>query len=354
METKLGELFHWNSNPFAFKIMPELFVGHNAEVEKIISGMTNGSKLSLLLGPTGSGKTTMIRNVVSKIRQNGNMKIIYIQKPPKDPKDWILIFDSLVKPGFIKSIFSRSKSITLYDLCEHVNKKLGDRRCLLFVDEAHEASIESMEWLRTLMDHVDNLHILMAGLPVLENILKEKLETFIRRITSKIELTNLNKSEMRELMKKRIESSGGNDIYPFTAETVNFIYDKTGGFPREVLRMCNELTEKAMERNITNIDLDFIKESTTVESKISIEMINELPEKQRELLEMLASKGEMTPSEIIKNVNKKEYKNRDNAVRAVNNILRRLMKDKLVERKRIGKAYKYKISTKYQTLMVTA
>ena len=49
-----------------------------------------------------------------------------------------------------------------------------------------------------------------------------------------------------------------------------------------------------------------------------------------------------------------EYKNRDNAVRAVNNLLRRLMKEGLVERKRVGKTYRYVVSSKFQTLMVDA
>ena len=49
-----------------------------------------------------------------------------------------------------------------------------------------------------------------------------------------------------------------------------------------------------------------------------------------------------------------EYKDKENAVRSVNNLLRRLMNDGIVERKKTGKSYKYRVSGKLQTVMVDA
>ncbi|MFH1978735.1 MAG: AAA family ATPase [Candidatus Aenigmatarchaeota archaeon] len=355
MENKLKELFHFDSNPFTFKIIPQLFVGYTNEVNRIMNGMTDGSKFSLLLGPTGSGKTTLTRAVLQKFEEyNGKYRIIYLPKPPKNPTDWVVIFEKITKKGFVSSIFMRQKPLSLYELCENVNEKLGDKKCLLFVDEAHEASLESLEWLRTLVDHIDNLYILLAGLPVLEGLLKDNLETFLRRMNTRIELSNLTKSETRELIKKRIESVGGSDTHPFTQDTIEFIYNKTGGFPREILRVCNDLTTRAAEKNITTIDSDFIKESEVPEARVSLESLSELPERQKMIIDVLSNKDELTPSQIIAKMNVEEYKNKDNAVRAVNNLLRRLMRENIVERKKVGKAFKYKLSSKFQTLLVNA
>ena len=62
----------------------------------------------------------------------------------------------------------------------------------------------------------------------------------------------------------------------------------------------------------------------------------------------------LTPSQIVDGMDSGEYKNRANAVRSVNNILKRMMKENLVARERVGKTYKYKAAGKVQPLMVQA
>lgn len=343
--------FNWSANPFSFKIIPELFVGYIDDVRRIKTGLCNGTKFSVLLGPTGSGKTTLMMSLIKEFKKE---KIIYISKPPKKSEDWVSILKEVSKPGFFSSIFSRGNNVNIYGLSDYVNEKIKNEKVFLFVDECHEASIESLEWLRTLTDQIDNLHIVLAGLPVFETMLKSNLETFMRRITTRIELTNLTKSETRELIKKRIESMGGDDTKPFTQDAIDLIYEKTGGFPREILRACNELLEKAIEKNITTIDMDFLKETGEPESRVSLETINCLPDRQRMIMETLAASGELTPSEVITKLETDEYKDKENAVRSVNNLLRRLMNDKFVERNKIGKSYKYKVAGKFQTMMVNA
>jgi len=348
---KIKKLFGWNHNPFTFNIMPELFVGYEKEADKIMNGLENGYKFSLLLGPTGSGKTTLIKFLVEKFSNERN--VIYLSKPPKNPEDWVTIFENITRPRF-SLFFSRNNGVNLYNLSDRINKKLRNSRCILFIDECHEASMDSLEWLRTLTDHVDSLLVVMAGLPVFDNILKNNLETFMRRVNIRIELTNLTKSETREMIKKRIEYMGGDDIKPFTQDSLNYIYEKTGGFPREIIRVCNDLAQAAVDRNISIIDSDFLKESVSPDERISLDKITTLPERQRLILETLTQHGELTPTEIIQKLETDDYKDRENAVRSVNNLLRRLMKEKLVERKRYGKAYLYTISERYKTLLVDA
>ena len=347
MDKKAEELFNWQSNPFSFKILPEFFVGYENEFNLMRNGLGNGDKFSLVLGPTGSGKTTFLKHLLGNM--NGH-RVIYLPKPPKDPEEWLTVFRDVTKPKF--RIFRKNDDITLYNISEKMNERLDGKKCILFVDECHEASIDSLEWLRTIADQTDNLSVVLAGLPVFENILKSNLESLQKRFSINIKLSNLTKSEVRELIKRRIEGIGGDDIKPFTSEALDYIYGKTGGFPREVLKECDSLAGHALSKGLSTIDRDLLSESEET-PRISLETLGELPERQKKVMDVLA-KETLTPSEIVSRINIEEYKNKDNALRSVNNILRRLMSDNLVERKRVGKTYKYKVSGKFESLTVTA
>ncbi|MCK4714521.1 MAG: AAA family ATPase [Candidatus Aenigmarchaeota archaeon] len=350
---RITSLFSWELNPFTFQILPDLFVGYERETNSLMNGLQSGSKFSLILGPTGSGKTTLMKSMVNRLGGQFD-HLMYLPKPPRNHEDWLEVFNDFTKQGFLRSMLSSGNGVNIYNLSQVLNEKLSEKKVLLFIDECQESSSESMEWLRALTDHIDNLYIVMAALPVFEGTLKSKLESLLRRVGTKVELTTLTKSETRELIKKRITRIGGDDIKPFTGGTIDYIFQRTGGFPREVLRLCSELVQEAVDKNISTIDTDFINETRQPEQRLSIEALDMLPERQRLILDTLSKGGQMTPSGIIDALDLEEYKNRDNAVRSVNNLLRRLMKEGLAERKKVGKTYRYAVSSKFQTLMVEA
>ncbi len=350
---KINTLFDWDANPFTFQILPDIFVGYDRETSSLMDGLQSGNKFSLILGPTGSGKTTLVKSLMKKLNKEYD-HILYLPKPPRNHEDWLQVFHDFTRKGFLASILSRGNGLNIYNLSQVLNEKLSNRKVLMFIDECQESSPESMEWLRALTDHIENLTIVMAALPVFESTMKASLESLLRRVGTKVELTTLTKSETRELIKRRISRIGGDDIKPFTSGTVDYVFQRTGGFPREVLRLCSELIQEAVDKNISTIDSDFISESRQPEERLSIEALDVLPERQRMILDTLSKGGEMTPSGIISAMDDEAYKNRDNAVRAVNNLLRRLMTEGLVERKKVGKTYRYIVSSKFQTLMVEA
>ncbi len=360
LDEKNMKIFKWKENPFNFRIMPELFVGYIRETEKLAKSIQNNDKLSILMGPTGSGKTTLLKFLMKKFEKQ--RKIFYLSKPPSNPEDWVKIFTNFMHLGMLDKLFSRSKDVNIYNLSEWVNNKMKKRKMILFVDEVHEAGTETLEWLRTLTDQIDNLSVVIAGLPGLEAMLRDRLETFMRRVNVKVELSNLTKPETRELIKTRIEWVGGEDIKPFTSETVERIYEKTGGFPREIIRMCNDLVQNAIQENITTIDMSFLRDAdfypktqkTSLMSLSSTNNLNGIPSKQRHIIEILWKYGELTPTEIVEKMDTDDYKSKDNAIRSINNILKRLVKDGTIIRKRRGKSYQYLLSDKIRTLMVHA
>ena len=344
-----NKTFSWQSNPFTFKILPELFTGYSNEFKTLTNGLKNGSKFSLLSGPTGSGKTTLLMHLLDSL--DSRSTIIFLPKPPQDPKDFIEIFESKLKKNFFEKI-KRGKS-NLYNLKDYVNKKLKNRKCVVLIDECHEAPLSTLEWIRTLADQIDNLSVVFAGLPVFDNILKDNLETLRRRINTKVELGNLTKSETKDLIKKRIEHAGGEDVKPFTMNSIELLYEKTGGFPRDVIKLCNDVVERALENNISLIDSDFISEEKAIQ-RTSINTVAEMPKRQKDIIHILSKYGELTPTEVASKIDLKGYGNKNNAMRSVNNLLRRLMSNKLVTRKKHGKAYKYALASKIQTVLVKA
>ena len=76
---------------------------------------------------------------------------------------------------------------------------------------------------RTITDLVPNMITVMAALPKFYEFLESKLPTLAMRITTKVRLTNLNRAETEDLIRKRIDKCGGEGIKPFTPEAIDEI-----------------------------------------------------------------------------------------------------------------------------------
>ena len=340
------EKFKLRRNPFTLEINPDLFVGYREQISKLLKNIEQRQKLILLSGPTGSGKTTIISYLTRKSRD-----FIYLSKPPREIADLLDLADYFIRDlGFLRKIFLR-KPKKINDLPEFLNKIIKKPK-VLFIDETHQASVEVLEWIRVLVDHVRNLTIVFSALPVFEEILTEKLETLKKRITEKIELNALTREEVEELIRKRITYAGGEDIKPFTYNIIDYVYNRTGGFPRDVILLCNRLLNLGAEKNLEFIGVNVLDKEEKPKENLKIENLKELPEKQRLLINIIAEKEPVTPNEMVKHF--KEYPSEKHALRAINNLLGRLIKQGYVEREKIGKTYAYKLTPYMRTILIKA
>ena len=354
--------FGWTTNPFTFKIDPTLFTGYTEQVKAILEHISNRHKIALITGPTGSGKTTFLKWLETNV--DGVAKL-YISKPPEKAEDFINIFTDIFPPSFWERILKRAP--TLFNLPAYVNKKLKGVYLLFLLDEAHEIGHDILEWLRVLTDQI-NMSLIMAGLPALEQNIKVNLETLNQRITTRINLIALDKSESRQLIQKRIQSVGGSGISPFTDSAIDVIYNRTGGFPREVLRLCDKLITDVAEKGLDLIDNTAVESYREFKEEIKFEQpavtfvptppsethIRDLPYKQRKILELLSKVEWLTPTAIAEQLDFKSYKSRGHAIRSMNNILHRLMLEGFVQRETKGKAYMYALTPKVKTIFVTS
>lgn len=342
--------FGWSKNPFILNIEPELLVGYEEQRNKLLRHIQENQKIAMVIGPTGSGKTTLLKWCEKRI-ETQDFVTIFLSKPPETPEDFIDISKNKFNLSLIEYLiqFFFNKPLNLNELPSYINKKLGKKTLVLFCDEVHEANKDVLSWLRVLTDQVENMTLVISGLPVFEKRLKKDLESFYKRITTKISLLALTKEETKELVEKRIKKFGGSDMEPFSDETIDYIYDKTGGFPREILCLANELINTSMESSTFEITPSILEHKEEKNTKEEFDMVANLPSRQKEIVRIL-QKTDSSPTQIVDHLNLMKYKTKQHAIRSANNILKRLLKDKIVTRKTSGKTYIYVLSSKYKTL----
>ncbi|HIQ50309.1 MAG TPA: hypothetical protein EYH56_03905 [Nanoarchaeota archaeon] len=354
--------FGWRRNPFTLVVSPEIFIGYKEQREAIISHVNEEQKICLISGPTGAGKTTLLLWINEYFKNSKELKTYYIPKPPKKPKEFVQLFLNIFPLNIIEKLLRKRPN--LFTLPDYVRSKLKNSKLLLLIDEAHETTKDALEWLRVLVDQT-NIILVIAGLPNLEYKIKEKLETFDQRITTRVFLDHLSEKETYELILKRIQWAGGNSIAPFTEQAVKEIYLKTNGFPREVLKLCDKLIHEAAKKDIEIIDGEFVKqysefkETKFEEIKVSFEPkprteIKDLPAKQRRVLEILSKHPWLTPSQIAEKLGVEKYKTHHHAIRSVNNILKRLLMEGYVQREARGKAFVYSLTPRARAYFVEA
>ena len=333
----------WSGNPFVLNIRPELFVGYNNQINDLIRNIKEKHKVILLLGATGSGKTTMLKWLSSTF--NHGYEFVFVGKPPQRPEEFVDIFNEKY-PRF--RLFGPSIK-NIYQIPAFLNRRLKGKHLVVLYDEAHESKTDVLEWLRVLSDHVDNMSIVIAGLPVFDENLS-KLETLRKRIMEKIELVSLTKEETAALVRNRIKNVGGTgDEF---ISLVDVIYDRSGGFPREVIKLCNDAVNESIKTGRPLTKELLIREMPKADAKVSLKFLDELTATQRDIVEMLAHP--MTPGQIADSLDLAKYKSRQHAVRSMNNILKRLMEEGLGERVREDRAFVYQLVPSVRNIVIRA
>ena len=193
--------FGLNENPFSITPDPRyLFLSerHAEALAHLVYGVTESGGFMQLTGEVGTGKTTLVRTLLSN-RMPENADVAVVLNPQLSPLEFL---ETICEELGIAVVEDRGSSKALIDrLNRHLLTAHADgRRTILVVDEAQNLSRDVLEQVRLLTNLETSkqklLQIVLIGQPELRDLLaRNDLRQLTQRITGRYHLAPLSRNE---------------------------------------------------------------------------------------------------------------------------------------------------------------
>ncbi|GAB6112247.1 XrtA/PEP-CTERM system-associated ATPase [Desulfomicrobium salsuginis] len=258
-----AEFFGLREKPFDLLPNPDFLYpsrAHKRALTYLTHGIRERAGFILLTGEVGSGKTTLIRNMIrSQLRDSVLAKVFNTR------------VDSLQLLAQINADFGlatdgKDKSTLLRELNDFLVEQYARRRpAVLIIDEAQNLSAGILEEVRMLSnletDRDKLLQIILVGQPELRDILaRGELLQLRQRIQINCHLQPLNAAEVREYIQFRLEKAGNRDALVLSDDAVSAIAAYTRGVPRLVNILCDYIMIDAFSARNNAVDGKIVHE----------------------------------------------------------------------------------------------
>lgn len=212
---------------------------HKRALTYLTHGIRERAGFILLTGEVGSGKTTLIRNMIrSQLKDSVLAKVFNTR------------VDSLqllmqINADFGLETEGKDKATLLKELNDFLIEQYALRRqSVLIIDEAQNLPAELLEEVRMLSnletDRDKLLQIILVGQPELRDLLSGPgLMQLRQRIQINCHLQPLNAAEVREYILFRLEKAGNREALSFSDAAVEAIATYSRGIPRLINILCD-------------------------------------------------------------------------------------------------------------------
>jgi len=234
------EFYHFTEKPFTLSPDPAfLYLGksHRRAMNILEYGIESDSGITVISGEVGTGKTTLLRGLLSELDDNYTVGMITnTQQDFSDLLKWVLLSYNIET--------DETDRVKLYkQLVEFINSEHeAGRRVILIIDEAQNLGKDALEDIRMLTNiNVDKdmvLQLILVGQPeLIEMLRKKELRQFAQRVSADYLLQPLTFSETQQYIRHRIKVAGGDeDLFALTAYAT--VYYHSGGIPRIINTIC--------------------------------------------------------------------------------------------------------------------
>lgn len=242
------DMFGFRMKPFELLPNPDflyLSQPHRRALKYLEYGIRSNTGFILLTGEIGSGKTTIIRDVIKK--NKGDIALAKIFNTKVDSLELL----GAISEDFGLDVAGKSRLDLMRDLNAFLIEQYAQGlQAVLIIDEAQNLSAELLEEIRMLSnletEHAKLLQIVLVGQPELLRILDSKgLRQLRQRISVNCHLSALSREECKEYIQFRLEKAGNRDAISFEPDAFGVIHELSRGIPRLINILCEYLLIEA-------------------------------------------------------------------------------------------------------------
>jgi general secretion pathway protein A len=234
--------FGLSEKPFAITPDPRylyLSERHAEALAHLLYGINESGGFIQLTGEVGTGKTTVVRTLLSRVPHHADVAVIL--NPRVTPVEFLLTICEELGLGVDEADRSSVK-----EMVDALNRRLlsahaDGRRVIVIVDEAQNLSAEVLEQVR-LLTNLETptqklLQIILIGQPELRELLdRTDLRQLAQRITGRYHLKPLSRDETQQYVRHRLRVAGAADEI-FTPAALREVHRLSAGIPR-VINVC--------------------------------------------------------------------------------------------------------------------
>jgi general secretion pathway protein A len=236
--------FGLSEKPFAITPDPRylyLSERHAEALAHLLYGINESGGFIQLTGEVGTGKTTVVRTLLSRVPHHADVAVIL--NPRVTPVEFLLtICEELgldIEPADRDSVKQMVDALNRRLLAAHAD----GRRIIVIVDEAQNLSADVLEQVR-LLTNLETptqklLQIILIGQPELRELLdRTELRQLAQRITGRYHLEPLSREETRGYVRHRLHVAGAAEEI-FTPSALAEVHRLAAGVPRVINVTCD-------------------------------------------------------------------------------------------------------------------
>ena len=235
------QFYGFTEKPFSLTPDPAflyLSKQHKMALTMLSYGLQSQAGITVISGEVGSGKTTLIREILRHLDKDINVGLISnAHNSFGNLLEWVLMAYNIKTEAKDKA--------TLYKIFVEflINEYANNKRTVLIIDEAQNMDMQTLEELRLLSNiNADKhlvLQLVLIGQPELLEILqRHELRQLAQRVSVDYKLKQLGYKETKAYIQHRLTvAQGEKDI--FDKYAIAAIYYHTGGIPRLINTLCD-------------------------------------------------------------------------------------------------------------------